>query len=144
LDILTKYDEQHINEPGRNIPIDIFLRYYFLQHKADFDSDARNQMVELVYTLQRYKGYLNAISERKSTKRADVITWDSRMKAFERPDFADLFDHPSIPEHARCSVPLSLFELIAKSHSQEQAFKICRTALESPKLTIRANTLKTT
>ena len=115
-----------------------------MQHKADFDSDARNQMVELVYTLQRYKGYLNAISERKSTKRADVITWDSRMKAFERPDFADLFDHPSIPEHARCSVPLSLFELIAKSHSQEQAFKICRTALESPKLTIRANTLKTT
>jgi hypothetical protein len=105
LDILTKYDEQHINEPGRNIPIDIFLRYYFLQHKADFDSDARNQMVELVYTLQRYKAYLNAISERKSTKRADVITWDSRMKAFERPDFADLFDHPSIPEHARCSVP---------------------------------------
>jgi len=66
------------------------------------------------------------------------------MKAFESRDFADLYDHPSIPAHARCSVPESLYKLISASHSEEEAFKICRISLEPPRLTIRANTLKTT
>ena len=55
-----------------------------------------------------------------------------------------MFDHPSIPEHVRCSVTKELFDLIAKSHGWDTAFEICRIALEQPKLTIRANTLKTT
>lgn len=72
-----------------------------------------------------------------------MITWASRLKAFQTPDFADLFDHPSIPEHARCSMPKDLFDMIAKSHGAERAFMIGRTCLERPYLTIRANTLKT-
>ena len=51
LALLDKFDTEHINDPGRNIPLDIFMRYYFLDHKKDFDSDARRQIVEMVYTL---------------------------------------------------------------------------------------------
>lgn len=84
------------------------MRYFFLNNKKDFDSEARNQIVDLVYTLQRYKGYLNAISHRKGGGRVDSMSWQARMKAFQSPDFADLYDHPSIPEHARCSIPEDL------------------------------------
>jgi 16S rRNA (cytosine967-C5)-methyltransferase len=37
-----------------------------------------------------------------------------------------------------------MFKLLSKSHGEEEAFKMCRISLEPPKLTIRANTLKTT
>lgn len=92
----------------------------------------------------RYKGYLNAITHRKSTKDPERITWEARMKAFKTPDFPDLFDHPVIPEHARCSLPKDLFESLSKSHGPEKAFEIGRTCLERPCLTVRVNTLKTT
>ena len=97
--------------------------------------------MEHVYSLQRYKGYLNAIANRKSGY-ANKITWPARFKAFKSPDFPDLFDHPQIPEHARASCEKDLYETIEKSHSD--VFKLCRTQLEKPHLTIRANTLKTT
>lgn len=65
LGILDEFDDLHKNDPTRNVPLDIFLRFYFLRHKNVFDSAARAQLVDMVYTLQRYKGYLNAISSRK-------------------------------------------------------------------------------
>ena len=37
-----------------------------------------------------------------------------------------------------------LFTALSRSHGQDAAFKLCRTMLEKPKLTLRANTLKTT
>ena len=57
--------------PGRNMTMDIFLRYFFLDHKKDFDADGRTQIVDNVYTLLRYKGYLNAIASRKSSYSPD-------------------------------------------------------------------------
>lgn len=141
--MLDQFDNFHINNPGRNMPMDIFLRYFFLDKKAEYDSDARNQIVDIAYALQRYKGYLNTIASRKSSG-SDHITWAARFKAFQTPDFADLFDHPSIPEHARCSVPKELFQKLAESHGRDKAFEICRTSLEKPMLTVRANTIKTT
>jgi hypothetical protein len=41
LAILNDFDSFHINNPGRNLPMDLFLRYYFLDHKKEFDADAR-------------------------------------------------------------------------------------------------------
>ena len=67
LEVLNSYDEIHVTSPGRNIPLDLFLRYYFLKNKNEYDAEGRTQMVEMVYTLMRYKGYLNAISNRKGT-----------------------------------------------------------------------------
>ena len=51
LNILDEFDNFHINNIGRNIPLDIFMRYHFLKHKNEFNSEARTQMVENVYTL---------------------------------------------------------------------------------------------
>ena len=80
--LLNEYDTFHATNPGRNLPLDLFMRYFFLDHKADFDNKARNQIVDVVYTMQRYKGYLNALASRRQSNRADVITWDERFKAF--------------------------------------------------------------
>ena len=82
LSILQDFDNFHINEPHRNMPLDLWLRFHFLKNKKEFDNQARSQIVEYVYTLQRYKGYLNAIASRKQSGRETDITWSSRLKAF--------------------------------------------------------------
>ena len=41
LEILTEYDNFHSVNPGRNMPLDLYLRYHFLKHKNEFDADAR-------------------------------------------------------------------------------------------------------
>ena len=144
LEIVNGFENFHVVNPGRNMTMDIHLRYYFLDHKKDFDADGRTQIVDNVYTLLRYKGYLNAIASRTSSYSPDQINWAARFKAFQSPDFADQFDNESIPEHARCSVPKDLFDMYVKSHGGEKAHEICKVSLEKPMLTIRANTLKTT
>ena len=144
LELLNSFETEHTSQPGRNISLDIFMRYFFLRNKAVYDSEARNQIVDLTYTLMRYKGYLNAIASRRQSGQADHVTWAARLKAFETPDFADLFDSNSIPIHARCSVPYDLYKVLCSNYSEEEVIKICRAYLEPPKLTIRANTLKTT
>jgi hypothetical protein len=143
LKILNDYDSFHETNVDRNVPLDLYLRYFFLDHKKDFDDDARGQISDMVYFLQRYKGYLNAISSRKSTRDENRITWEARFKAFQTPDFPDLFDHPAIPEHARCSIPKEMYELMQKGLGFEKAFEVGRICLERPLPTIRANTLKT-
>lgn len=82
LTVLDEYDGFHLNNPGRNMPLDLFMRFHFLKHKNEFGAEARTQMVEMIYTLERYKGYLNAISGRKQSGSPDSITWASRFKAF--------------------------------------------------------------
>ena len=94
LEILTEYDNFHSVNPGRNMPLDLYLRYHFLKHKNEFDADARSQIVDNIYTLHRYKGYLNAIASRKSSFSPNEINWAARFRAFQSPDFPDLFDHP--------------------------------------------------
>ena len=51
MSILDEFDSFHLNNPGRNLPLDLFMRYFFLNHKADYDSEARGQIVDMVYTL---------------------------------------------------------------------------------------------
>ena len=75
LNILDEYDQFHAANIDRNMPLDMYLRYYFLKHKKDFRDDARTQITDMVYFLTRYKGYLNAIANRKSTRDENHITW---------------------------------------------------------------------
>ena len=49
--VLDEYDNFHITNIGRNLPLDIFMRYHFLKHKNEYNADARTQMVENVYAL---------------------------------------------------------------------------------------------
>lgn len=67
LKILDSFDEEHINNPGRNIPLDLYLRYFFLKEKRKIDSIDREAIVDYVYYLMIYKGYLNAICKKPMT-----------------------------------------------------------------------------
>ena len=80
MQILDKFDQEHINNPGRNIPLDLYLRYFFLREKSQLDSLDREAIVDYVYHLLIWKGYLNAICKKP-------MTWQSRMRAFLSPDF---------------------------------------------------------
>jgi hypothetical protein len=82
LQILDAFDEAHINEPGRNLPLDLYLRYFFLNEKSKVDSLDREAIVDYVYHLMIWKGYLNAICRKP-------MTWQSRLKAFLSPDFLE-------------------------------------------------------
>jgi len=79
LAILEDYEQKHISEPHRNIAMDMHLRFYFLAHKK-VEPLEREKIVEYVYTLQRWKGYLDAISRKP-------LTWQHRFKALISQDF---------------------------------------------------------
>ena len=78
--ILDGFDTEHINNPGRNIPLDLYLRYFFLNEKMKVDALDREAIVDYVYHLMIWKGYLNAICKKP-------MNWQTRLKAFLSPDF---------------------------------------------------------
>ena len=82
LQILDSFDQEHINNPGRNLPLDLYLRYFFLNEKTKVDSLDREAIVDYVHNLMIWKGYLNAICRKP-------MTWQSRLKAFLSPDFIE-------------------------------------------------------
>ena len=136
LKILNDFDAEHLNNPTRNIPLDLWLRYYFLQNKAVQAID-REAIADYVYTLMRWKEFLNVICKKPQT-------WELRMRAFGRPEFLELLHKESVPPHIRGSCPEDLFKLFERDHGPEEALKICHIMNERPRLTVRANTLRTT
>lgn len=90
LDILTKFDEEHTNNPGKNLTLDLYLRFYFLQYKKLLDATEREAIVDYVYYLLMYKGYLNAICTKP-------MTWESRFKAFTSDVFSQHQNNPNLP-----------------------------------------------
>ena len=90
LQILDKFEQEHINNPGRNIPLDLFLRYFFLNEKSKVDSLDREAIVDYVNHLLIWKGYLNAICRRP-------MTWQTRLKAFLSPDFLEQQSNDALP-----------------------------------------------
>lgn len=81
IDILNKFDEEHTNNPGKNMTLDLYLRYYFLQYKKTLEKEDREAIVDYVYYLMMYKGYLNAICTKP-------MTWESRLGAFRSDSFS--------------------------------------------------------
>ncbi len=90
LQILEKFDEEHLSNPGRNIPLDLFLRYFFLNEKSKVDSLDREAIVDYVYHLLIWKAYLNAICKKP-------MNWQSRLKAFLSPDFTEQQSNEGLP-----------------------------------------------
>ena len=129
-----------MTNPGRNVPLDLFLRYFFLREKKQHDpvdSVDREAVVDYVYYLQLYKGYLNAICKKP-------MTWQSRLQAMLSPDFLTQQQNQSLPVNVRLSFPEDVFELIVKAHGPVAAEGICRNQNERGLLTVRTNTIKTT
>jgi hypothetical protein len=91
LQILEQFDQEHANNPGKNIPLDLYLRYFFLNEKTKVDSLDREAIVDYVHHLLIWKGYLNAICKKP-------MTWQTRFKAFLSPDFIEQQTNEGLPE----------------------------------------------
>lgn len=94
------------------------------------------------YNLIRWKTYLGYIGDKP-------INWINRLRAYESNKFqwrekAPLKEEESMPDHVRVSFPKELFELLRAAHGPEQAVRIAKVSNEEPKLTVRANTIRTT
>ena len=83
LDILQKFDEQTKQAiPGEksNIPMDLFLRFYFLERKKDFTSLDRALIVQHCYSIMRWKLYLGYLCRKP-------INWQGRLRAYTSDKF---------------------------------------------------------
>ncbi len=125
-----------------NPPLDLFLRFYFLDRKNDFKSEDRAIIVQHCYAIVRWKLYLGFLSYKP-------INWQGRIRAYESDVFQDrkikkVPEEESMPDHVRVSFPKPLFELIRQGHGPEAAIEMCEVSNEQPCLTLRANTIRTT
>ena len=136
ISILESFEKKHLLEPERNIPLDLFIRYYFLDNKSVAASD-RAHIVDYVYALTSYKLYLSAISLRP-------INWSKRLDAFMSKKFDENFFNGDIPAYARTSCPEDLWNLLVDAYGEKQTFDLAMVLNERAPLTVRANTLKTT
>ena len=79
LEILQKFDDQTkqaVVGDKSNVPLDLFLRYYFLDHKKDYETEDRAAIVQHVYAMTRWKLYLGYLSRKP-------INWHGRLRAYE-------------------------------------------------------------
>lgn len=113
LDILTKFDEQTkqavVGEKS-NVPLDLYLRYHFLDKKNEFSSEDRAVIVQHTYAMTRWKLYLGFLCKKP-------INWVGRLKAYESDRFQKRKqqippEEETMPDHVRVSTPKVLFELI--------------------------------
>jgi 16S rRNA (cytosine967-C5)-methyltransferase len=92
--------------------------------------------------LIRWKTYLGFVGDKP-------ITWINRLRVYESNKFqwkdkTPVLEEEQMPEHVKVSCPKPLFELLRAAHGPELAMKIAKVQNEEPKLTVRANTLRTT
>ena len=136
ISILESFEREHLINPEKNIPLDLFMRYYFLDNKAVSPPD-RADIVEYVYSLTSYKLYLSAICKRP-------INWTKRLDAYNSPAFEKNFMNGQIPPNIRASFPEDLYNLMVDAYGHKEAFDMCQVLNERPPLTVRTNTMKIT
>jgi hypothetical protein len=121
INILESFERTHLVQPERNIPLDLFLRYYFLERKSEtkgeLSAEDRAQIVEYVYSLTSFKLYLSAISTRP-------INWGRRLEALESERFEKNIMNGEIPPNIRASFPDDLFQMIIDEYGQEKGYEM--------------------
>lgn len=118
------------------LPLDVFLNQYFRTHTA-LGSKDRSFLAKTVYGITRWKGLLDAISEKP-------LSWESRFRAFVDLDPETYENKTSLPKNVRCSFPKSLFAKVVATYGEEKAFEICCACNTEAPIFVRANGLKTT
>ena len=115
-------------------PLDFFIHKYFKANKAIGSKD-RAYIADRVYTLVRWKGLLDKITDG---------SWLSKIKVIENSNFInELEQKENLAAHDKVSFPLELFEMITSSHGLEKAQQICLESNKRAPTTIRVNSLKT-
>lgn len=83
------------------MPIDLFLRYYFLGRKKDFTGEERAYIVQHVYSMIRWKTYLGYLGRKP-------INWYNKLDAYESEKFQRRRRLPppeesTMPDHVKVS-----------------------------------------
>jgi len=127
LTLLEFYDSQ-------TLPLDLCINRYFRSNPA-LGSKDRGFIAETAYTLIRWKGLLDYLTEEES--------WESRFDIYSKVDLQDYIHMDNIPLHIRVSFPEYLFNLIVNNYGADEAVKICLASNKQAPTCIRANILKT-
>ena len=88
LGILETMDQEHL-EFGRNIPLDLHMRKYYLKNR-EISSVDREFINDQVYNLMRYKGLLDFLTRHP-------LNWRSRFETFYEPEFERQLENKNLP-----------------------------------------------
>lgn len=130
LQILNSFD-------AHTLPLDLWLRNYFRQHKAIGSKD-RKVICETIYVLIRYRALLDHVSE------TSPASWKTRYNTFLSHDLSKLTRDDTIPRAIRASFPQDFYEFLCRSLGEEKAWQFCQICNAQAPVTIRVNTLLTT
>jgi len=127
LQILEGYENQ-------SYPLDLFISHYFRNNKS-LGSKDRGAIAELIYSMVRWQGLIDYLTEKP-------ITWEKRFETYTSVTLKNYMEDETIPLHTRLSFPKVLFELLLNSFSVEEATRLCRVSNQAAPTTVRANVLK--
>lgn len=128
LELLEEYSRQQL-------PLDLFISNYFRDHKALGPKD-RGEIAETVYGIIRWKGLIDHICN-------NAASWEKRFDTY-RQGLQAYIENEEIPAHIRYSFPKELYDLIIKSHGEQQGSEICLCCNSPAPTTVRINPAKTT
>ena len=126
--ILNTLEEQ-------SLPLDIFLKNYFKEHRS-IGSHDRKYLTETLYGLIRWKGLVDFFCKNKTS-------WENRVSIFETLSPEDHINNSNIPLHTRVSFPKNYFDCLVKYLGEEKAKEFCLESNYPAPTTIRINPLKT-
>ena len=88
--ILETFDQEHM-QMGRNIPLDLNIRKYYLTNRSVTVPD-REFINDQVYNLIRYRGLLDFLTK-------PPLNWHSRLDALYEPNFTNQFENENLPPY---------------------------------------------
>jgi 16S rRNA (cytosine967-C5)-methyltransferase len=118
----------------QKLPLDVFLRIYFKDHKA-IGSHDRKYIAETIYTLTRWKGLVDFFCK-------EDISWENRVAVLESLSPEEHLNDSSIPLHNRVSFPENYFSYLSQELGEHNAKEFCLESNYTAPITIRANALK--
>ncbi|MES2344358.1 MAG: RsmB/NOP family class I SAM-dependent RNA methyltransferase [Chlamydiota bacterium] len=138
---MNKFRENHIFSIFHSyelckLPLDVFLRNYFREHKAIGAKD-RRYIAETIYGMMRWRGLLDHLAPKPAS-------WENRYACYTKINPQEYAHKKDIPVHIRASFPKTFFQLIQESYGEEKAFNLCQISNTPAPTTVRANLLKTT
>ena len=86
--ILETFDKEHLGY-GKNVPIDLHVRKYFLSNKTVSNID-REFINSQICNLIRYKTLLDFVVR-------EPVTWNSRLDYFFSKNFEQQMDNVNLP-----------------------------------------------
>jgi len=127
--LLTAFEKQEL-------PLDVFLKIYFKSNRS-IGSHDRRSLSEKIYTLIRWKGLIDFLSENDTS-------WEKRVSYLDNFTPETYIDDSSIPLYARVSFPENYFNYLAKELGERQAKEFCLESNYPAPTTIRVNASKIT